>query len=177
MDLSALFDYWKLEPSKEAKSEIAHLPKEQIITSSLPSEPGKSSESVSRESRKVSFYDTYNQFGDNPSIMWGDLNWEGWFDTKQPLTKEPDGWYSFVMPTQRITDSYNMLIFFNGLPDDDPNAIQWVWNINNGAPKGNYFAADNKNPKNKPEEWFKGVQRNATSFATKEEAKSALGIK
>lgn len=128
------------------------------------------------EMKKVYFYDTYHQLGDDPSIMWGDLNWQGWADVKQSLTKESDGWYSFEMPTASITASYNMLIFWNGLPDSDPNSIQWVWSIDRGIPNGRFFVADDANAINPPESSFHGVQRDAASFATKEKAESALGI-
>jgi hypothetical protein len=105
--------------------------------------------------------------------MWGDKNWEGW--VQHPLVREADGWYSFVMPTTNITDSYNMLVFSNGLPDNNPNAIQWVWNINNGNPAGRFFAADNSNPINPPESGFRGTQRNAASFSTREAANASSG--
>ncbi|MCL2637227.1 MAG: hypothetical protein FWD48_02545 [Oscillospiraceae bacterium] len=123
---------------------------------------------------KVYFHDTYGQIRDNPSIMWGDLSWNGWFDVMTPLTDEGDKWFSFVMPSSEIADNYNMLIFFNGLPDEDPDSIQWVWNFNRGYPSGNYFIADFVRPVNPPDLRFMGEQRDATSFATLEQAEAGI---
>jgi len=83
---------------------------------------------LDNQPRKIYFYDTYNQFEFNPSIMFADKDWwwGGWF-YQHDLIKEPDGWYSFEMPADKIEESYNMIIFYNGLLDSDPNCIQWVW--------------------------------------------------
>jgi hypothetical protein len=123
---------------------------------------------------RVYFHDTYNQISSDPSIMWGDLRWEGWFNVMQPLTDEGGGWYSFEMPSESITSNYNMLIFFNGLQDSDPDSIQWVWNSNRIYPKGNYFIADKAAEINPPDVNFAGEQRDATSFETFEEAEAAI---
>lgn len=122
---------------------------------------------------KIYFHDTYNQIADNPSVMWGDFHWDGWFDVMIPLTHEADRWYSFEKESGDIMDNYKMIIFFNGLPDNDPGSIQWVWNSNVGFPNGNYFIADMSNFINPPSPQFAGEQRDATTFATFEEAEAA----
>ena len=105
--------------------------------------------------------------------MWGDKGWGGW--VKTPLVSAGDGWYSFDL-ANGITAGYNMLIFFNGLPDEDANAIQWVWHVDRGAPAGNYFIADKAKGTNPNENNFKGVQYDATAFATKADAEAALAV-
>jgi len=123
---------------------------------------------------KIYFYDTYGEIGANPTIMWGDLSWSGWFDVAKSLNKEENGWYSFRMSSTSVPNSYNMLIFFNGLPDSDPEAVQWVWHSINVEYNGNFFIADYATGRNENEASFQGVQRNVTSFATIEEAEVAI---
>lgn len=122
----------------------------------------------------IYFYDTYGQLADNPTIMWGDLNWQGWHSVMQPMTDEGGGWYSFELPAGELIYNYNMVIFFNGLPDDDPDVIQWVWNFNRSEPQGNFFIADKAEPVNPPDVIFAGEQRDAPSFPTYEAARAAL---
>ena len=119
----------------------------------------------------VYFFDTYGDIKDNPTIMWGDKGWAGWVGN--PLNDEGGGWYSFKLDNG-ITEGYNMLIFFNGLPDEDANAVQWVWHTDRGAPAGVYFIADNSVPQNPNENNFKGKQWDAKSFDTKDSAEAAL---
>jgi predicted small lipoprotein YifL len=139
-----------------------------------PQEPAIPETDPMHDPNKVYFHDTYGQFGDNPSVMWGDLDWLGWFDVLTPLTDEGDGWYSFEMPSSVIADNYNMLIFFNGLPDEDPDSIQWIWTVHRGNPNGNYFIADFAKPVNPPDVSFAGEQRDAVSFATLEQAQTGI---
>ncbi|MDR2559965.1 MAG: hypothetical protein LBC86_10575 [Oscillospiraceae bacterium] len=136
-------------------------------------EPEPAPSGPMHEPDKIYFHDTYNQLAENPSVMWGDFHWNGWFDVMIPLTHEENRWYSFEAMSGDIMDNYKMLIFFNGLPDEDPESIQWVWNSNSGFPNGRYFIADFANTVNPPGGSFAGEQRDALSFITFEEAEAA----
>jgi hypothetical protein len=139
--------------------------------------PEPLSDAESRELRTIYFYDTYNQLGDNPFIMWLDLNGEGGHDVRKPLEKEADGWYSFEIPTMSIADSYVGITFYNGLPSNDPNAVWWNWfDFNDVDFNGRFFIADNSNPADPTDDSFMAASRRATSFATREQANAALGI-
>jgi hypothetical protein len=118
----------------------------------------------------VYFFDTYGEIKDDPSIMFADRNWAGF--KKTPMKDEGGSWYSFELSNTPMK-GFNMVIWYNGLPDNNKNCIQWVWRQEHKAPNGVYFIADRSNSKNKAENNFQGEQRNAKSFATKEEAEAA----
>ncbi|MCL2697678.1 MAG: hypothetical protein FWE74_06325 [Oscillospiraceae bacterium] len=162
-------------PAAETSESPGNEPADYVPAEEPPQEQAAPPSGPMHDPNKVYFHDTYSQLAGNPSIMWGDFFWDGWFDVMSPLTHEEGKWYSFEIMNGALEDNYKMLIFFNGLQDDDPDSIQWVWNYNDGYPKGNYFIADFVNSVNPPSPHFKGEQRDASSFATLEQAEAAIG--